>query len=67
MVGMIGYDFTKLNSWNQDNLIVVRAKQYDDWIQKFIRRNPACVVLNRGCSLDARVTRMAPPSTVSWF
>lgn len=67
MVGMIDYDFTKLNSWGNDNLIVVRAKQYDDWIQEFIKNNPVCVVLNLGCGLDTRVTRINPPSTVSWF
>jgi O-methyltransferase involved in polyketide biosynthesis len=64
---MIDYDFTKLNSWGNDNLIVIRAKQYDDWIQEFIRRNPACLVLNLGCGLDTRVTRINPPSTVRWF
>jgi O-methyltransferase involved in polyketide biosynthesis len=67
MVGMIDYDFTKLNSWGNDNLIVVRAKQYDDWIREFIRSDPACVVLNLGCGLDTRVTRIDPPSTLSWF
>jgi O-methyltransferase involved in polyketide biosynthesis len=67
MVRMIDYDFTKLNSWGNDNLIVVRAKQYDAWIQEFINGNPACVVLNLGCGLDTRVTRINPPSTVSWF
>jgi O-methyltransferase involved in polyketide biosynthesis len=67
LVGMIDYDFTKLNSWGNDNLIVVRAKQYDDWIQEFIKENPVCVVLNLGCGLDTRVTRINPPATVSWF
>src|ERR1043165_3308025 len=67
MVRMIDYDFTKLNSWGNDNLIVIRAKQYDAWIQEFINGNPACVVLNLGCGLDTRVTRINPPSTVSWF
>jgi O-methyltransferase involved in polyketide biosynthesis len=67
LIGMIDYDFTKLNSWGNDNLIVVRAKQYDDWIQEFIKNNPVCVVLNLGCGLDTRVTRIDPPSTVSWF
>jgi len=67
LVGMIDYDFTKLNSWGNDNLIVVRAKQYDDWIQQFIKRNPVCVVLHLGCGLDTRVTRINPPSTVHWF
>lgn len=67
LVGMIDYDFTKLNSWGNDNLIVVRAKQYDDWIQEFIKNNPVCVVLNLGCGLDTRVTRIDPSSTLSWF
>ena len=67
LVGMIDYDFTKLNSWGNDNLIVVRAKQYDDWIQEFIKRNPVCVVLYLGCGLDTRLTRINPPSTVHWF
>ena len=67
MVGLIDCDFTKLNSWGNDNLIVIRAKQYDDWIQEFIRRNTTCVVLNLGCGLDTRVTRINPPSTLRWF
>lgn len=67
LVGMIDYDFTKLNSWGNDNLIVVRAKQYDDWVQEFIKGNPAGVVLNLGCGLDTRVTRINPSSQVSWF
>ena len=67
LVGMIDYNFTKLNSWGNDNLIVVRAKQYDDWIQEFIKSNPTCVVLNLGCGLDTRITRIDPSSTLSWF
>jgi O-methyltransferase involved in polyketide biosynthesis len=67
LVRMIDYDFTKLNSWGNDNLIVVRAKQYDDWIREFIGGNPACVLLNLGCGLDTRITRIKPPPTLSWF
>ena len=67
LVGMTNYDFTKLNSWGNDNLIVVRAKQYDDWIQEFITSNSDCVVLNLGCGLDTRITRIDPPSTIRWF
>jgi O-methyltransferase involved in polyketide biosynthesis len=67
LVGMIDYDFTKLNSWGNDNLIVVRAKQYDDWIQEFIKDNPAGIALNLGCGLDTRITRISPPSTITWF
>ena len=67
LVEMLDYDFTKLNSWGNDNLIVVRAKQYDDWIQEFIQGNPDCVVLNLGCGLDTRITRINPSATVNWF
>lgn len=67
LVEMIDYDFTKLNSWGNDNLIVVRAKQYDEWIQEFIKHNPACIVLHLGCGLDTRITRITPPARVNWF
>src|SRR5512138_3381705 len=67
LVRRIDYDFTKLNSWGNDNLIVVRAKQYDDWIQEFIKGNPSSVVLNLGCGLDTRVMRINPAPTIRWF
>jgi O-methyltransferase involved in polyketide biosynthesis len=67
LVGMIEYNFTKLNSWGNDNLIVVRARQYDDWIQEFITGSPSCIILNLGCGLDTRVTRIHRSSTVRWF
>jgi O-methyltransferase involved in polyketide biosynthesis len=67
MVGMIDYDFSKMNSWGNDNLIVVRARQYDEWIRAFIGSNPGCAVLNLGCGLDTRVTRIDPPPTLNWF
>lgn len=67
LVGSIDYDFTRLNSWGNDNLIVVRARQYDVWIQEFIKDHPRCVVLNLGCGLDTRIARIDPPATVAWF
>src|SRR5689334_8544522 len=67
IVQQIDYDFSKMNSFGNDNLIMVRAKQYDAWVQEFIKQSPNCVVLNLGCGLDTRVTRINPPATVSWF
>ncbi|MEV6350410.1 class I SAM-dependent methyltransferase [Actinoplanes sp. NPDC051851] len=46
---------------------VVRAKALDDWARAFLTDHPGAVVLNLGCGLDARVHRIDPPPTVTWF
>jgi O-methyltransferase involved in polyketide biosynthesis len=67
-MGMIDYDFTKLQRSEHNSMIIsVRAKQIDGWIQEFLRANPHCVVLQLGCGLDSRIERIHPSSTVSWF
>ncbi len=45
LVNVIDYDFGKLRSPGNDNLIVVRAKQYDEWLKEFLVENPNAVVL----------------------
>lgn len=67
MVSMIDYDFEKLNSFGNGNVMVVRARQMDEWMREFLRSNPNAVVLNLGCGLDTRVSRINPPAGVSWF
>jgi len=67
IVKTIDYDFEKLNSFGNGNVIVVRAKQLDEWVKEFLKSNPNAVVLNLGCGLDARVSRITPSSNVSWF
>jgi O-methyltransferase involved in polyketide biosynthesis len=64
---MIDYDFEKLKGFGNGNVMVVRAKQLDEWLKEFLRSNPNAVVLNLGCGLDTRISRINPPSTVSWF
>lgn len=67
IMSAIDYDFTKFKGLGNDNVTVVRAKQYDDWLKEFLRENSGAVVLYLGCGLDTRVTRINPPETVSWF
>jgi O-methyltransferase involved in polyketide biosynthesis len=67
IVSMIDYDFEKLRGFGNGNVMVVRAKQLDEWIKEFLRSNPNAIVLNLGCGLDTRISRVNPPSTVSWF
>lgn len=67
IVKSIDFDFEKLRGFGNGNVMVVRARQLDEWIREFLRSNLDAVVLNLGCGLDTRVHRISPPSTVSWF
>ncbi len=67
LLSMIDYDFGKVKSFGNDNFIVVRAKQYDEWLREFLNSNPTAVVLNLGCGLDTRITRINPSATIQWF
>jgi len=67
IVSMIDYDFEKLRRFGNGNVMVVRAKQLDEWIKEFLKSNPNAVVLNLGCGLDTRISRIYSPATVSWF
>jgi O-methyltransferase involved in polyketide biosynthesis len=67
IASMIDYDFEKLKGFGNGNVMVVRAKQLDEWVKEFLRSNPNAAVLNLGCGLDTRISRINPPSTVSWF
>jgi O-methyltransferase involved in polyketide biosynthesis len=67
LVNSIEYDFEKLKKNGIGNYIAVRAKQYDEWIQEFLEVNPDAVIVQLGCGLDTRITRINPPLSVSWF
>ena len=45
----------------------VRAKQYDEWTKEFIAKNNNAVIVHLGCGLDARITRIEPPASITWF
>ncbi|HTY22470.1 MAG TPA: class I SAM-dependent methyltransferase [Desulfomonilaceae bacterium] len=67
IINMVDYDFGKLKSLGNDNLIVVRARQYDEWLKEFLNENPDAIVLNLGCGLDTRISRIGSSESVHWF
>jgi len=67
MVRAIDYDFERLKGFGNHNVLVVRAKQLDEWTRGFLLRNPEAVVLNLGCGLDSRISRVGHPPSASWF
>lgn len=67
MTSQIEYDFTKLVGFDHGKLTVLRAKHLDEWLQAFLKANPQGVILQLGCGLDTRITRINPSPDVSWF
>jgi O-methyltransferase involved in polyketide biosynthesis len=65
IAAQIDYDFAKLHGFG--NITVLRAKQLDEWLRAFLKTNPQGVILNLGCGLDTRITRIHPSADVSWF
>ena len=70
-VDRIDYDFKRIhrNSLPASNqyVVVLRAKQLDDWSADFLARHPDAVVVHLGCGLDGRAFRLAPPPPVLWY
>ena len=68
IVKAIDYNFENTAGFGNHNIIVVRAKQIDEWIKEFLKTHPDSTVVNLGCGLDTRVARIRPlfPG-VSWF
>jgi O-methyltransferase involved in polyketide biosynthesis len=62
----IDYDFSKFKD-SSNNIIVIRARHFDDWVKEFIDKNGDIVVLYLGCGLDTRIKRINPPLSVNWF
>jgi O-methyltransferase involved in polyketide biosynthesis len=70
IVEKVGIDFTTHKSFGAKigaRTLAVRAKQYDEWTKDFIAKNKNAVVVHLGCGLDARITRVQPPSSIAWF
>ncbi len=63
----IDYDFEQVASFGDRVVIPVRARQYDEWLREFLARHPDALVLNLGCGLDTRVSRIGPPASVRWL
>ena len=70
MLKSIDYDFDKMKDmalFDNDKTNVIRAKHFDDWTKEFIESDSSAVVVQLGCGLDTRITRINPPASVSWF
>jgi O-methyltransferase involved in polyketide biosynthesis len=67
IVRSIDFDFEHTEGFGNKGILVVRAKQHDEWTREFLNATPNAVVLNLGCGLDSRILRVEPPSTVLWF
>jgi O-methyltransferase involved in polyketide biosynthesis len=67
MVKAIDYEFWELETPGNTNILAVRARQLDEWVREFVLANKDAIVINLGCGLDSRVSRISPPSDVSWF
>ncbi len=67
IVQQMNYDFNKLPGFANNNIIVVRARQYDEWLKEYLDWHPNAVVLNLGCGLDTRIARINPPVNIRWF
>ena len=70
-VDRIDYDFKRIHRSSlpvsNQYLVVLRAKQLDEWCADFLRRHPEAVVLHLGCGLDGRAFRISVPTSVQWF
>ena len=53
------------SKWLTYNM-AMRAKIFDEWVEKMLAQNPDALVLHIGCGLDSRVFRIAAPYT-SWI
>lgn len=48
-------------------LVALRARQFDLWAAAFLARHPDAVVVQLGCGLDSRSSRLDVPAGALWF
>ncbi|MEJ0034077.1 MAG: class I SAM-dependent methyltransferase [Bacteroidota bacterium] len=61
-----GIDVKKYGGFG-NRVIVVRARQYDEWVKEFLASNKNSLVVYMGCGMDARVKRLDLPPNTKWF
>lgn len=67
IITTIPYDFTKLKVPKKTaTTLVIRAKKFDEMVERFITDNPAGIILHLGCGLDSRCIRVKHPVN-PWF
>jgi methyltransferase (TIGR00027 family) len=69
-IDRIDYNFNQLvmRATSGDRyMVVLRAKQLDEWAVDFLARHPDATVLQLGCGLDSRAFRLDLPEGVRWY
>lgn len=66
IVQKAGLDLKKYSD-SKNRIVAVRAKQLDNWTNRFLQQNPKSVVINLGCGLDTRIARIQPNENILWF
>lgn len=67
MVQAIEYDFAKFNkTWLSQTGIAIRTLLFDQAVTRFITLHPQAVVINLGCGLDTRFSRV-DNGTIVWY
>jgi len=67
IVSKIEYDYTQLKIPRQTHVtICMRAKQFDNYVREFLQKYPQSIVVQLGCGLDSRFSRV-DNSTVTWY
>jgi O-methyltransferase involved in polyketide biosynthesis len=61
-----GFDLEQY-SGSKNRIVAVRARQFDEWTTNFITQNANAVVVNMGCGLDTRISRIKPNAGILWF
>ena len=67
LVRSMDIDFERLRTPGNTRVLAARARQFDEWVREFIAVNPSGVVLNLGCGLDPRISRIDPPGSILWI
>lgn len=67
IVDKIEYDYTQLKIPRQTHVtICMRAKRFDNYAREFLQKYPKGIVVQLGCGLDSRFSRV-DNSTVEWY
>ncbi|NBE97260.1 class I SAM-dependent methyltransferase [Nonomuraea sp. KC401] len=64
----LDFDFSQFKSTAIGRFpVAVRSRVMDGWVAKYLANNPDALVLDLGCGLDFRVSRVGPPPGHHWY
>jgi O-methyltransferase involved in polyketide biosynthesis len=67
MIDNIEYDFDKLDIPKQTYVtLCMRAKQFDEYVKRYLKTDPDSIVIHLGCGLDSRFDRV-DNNRVEWY